>query len=83
MIPYPKTGKSFAFVTFTDEVCVDRCMEKRSELNDEYGITMKRLLPDTITKCQRLVSTPEIVIRITSPGKIKTNLPLKISFSFQ
>ncbi len=67
-------------MTFTDEVCVDRCMEKRSELNDEYGITMKRLLPDTITKCQRLVSTPEIVIRITSPGKIKKSNSQKFLF---
>lgn len=64
-----KLGKSFAFVTFTDEICVDRCMEKRLEFNEEYGLTLKRLLPDTLTKCQRLVSTPDIVIRITHPGK--------------
>lgn len=64
-----KLGKSFAFIQFTDEVCVDRCMEKRSLLNEEYGLTFKRLLPDTIAKCQRLASTPDIVIRITLPGK--------------
>jgi hypothetical protein len=63
-------GKSFAFVTFTDEVCVDRCMEKRMQFNEEYGITMKRLLPDSISKCERLMSTTEIVIRITSFGNI-------------
>jgi hypothetical protein len=61
-------GKSFAFVTFTDEVCVDRCMEKRTQFNEEYGITLKRLLPDSISKCERLTSTTEIVVRITSAG---------------
>ncbi len=64
-----KKGKSFAFVTFTDEVCVDRCMAKRHQFNDEYGITMKRLLPDSITKCERLMSTPDIVIRMIYPGR--------------
>ena len=64
-----KLGKSFAFVTFTDAVCVDRCMEKRSQLNEEYGLTLKRLLPDALAKCQRLVSTPDIVIRIALPGR--------------
>jgi hypothetical protein len=44
-------------------------MKKRTQFNDEYGITMKRLLPDSITKCERLMSTPDIVIRITLPGK--------------
>ena len=44
-------------------------MEKRFLFNEEYGLTLKRLLPDAIAKCQRLVSTPDIVIRITLPGK--------------
>jgi hypothetical protein len=62
-------GKSFAFVTFTDGTCVDRCMARRGQFNNEYGITMKRLLPDSITKCERLMSTPDIVIRIAAAGK--------------
>lgn len=78
-------GKSFAFITFTDEICVDRCMEKRAQFNDEYGITMKRLLPDSIPKCQRLISTTEIVIRITSSGNIIEIIKIYflIFFSFQ
>ena len=43
-------------------------MNQRDEFNKEYGITMKRLLPDTITKCQRLMSSPDIVILISKPG---------------
>ena len=61
-------GKSFAFVTFSDEICVDRCMEKRTQFNEEYGFTLKRLLPDSITKCERLMSTTEIVVRIPFAG---------------
>ncbi len=44
-------------------------MAKRHQFNDEYGITMKRLLPDSITKCERLMSTPDIVIRMIYPGR--------------
>ena len=64
-------GKSFAFVTFSDKKCVDRCMKKRLQFTEQYGITMKRLLPDNISKCERLMSAPEVVIRITLPGKKK------------
>ncbi len=44
-------------------------MANRSQFNKDYGITMKRLLPDSITKCERLMSSPDIVIRISTPGK--------------
>jgi hypothetical protein len=60
--------KAFAFITFTDDTCVDHCMTKRKQFNDEYGITIKRLLPDSITKCERLMSSTDIVIRLDSPG---------------
>jgi len=46
-------------------------MKKRVQFNEEYGITLKRLLPDNISKCERLMSTPDLVIRITLPGKNK------------
>jgi len=62
-------GKSFAFITFTDEACVDYCMSKKAQFNDEYGITIKRLLPDSITKSERLISSADLVIRIGVPGK--------------
>ncbi|UJR35177.1 hypothetical protein I4U23_027944 [Adineta vaga] len=63
-------GKSFAFIEFNDKACVDLCMSKRDQFNEEYGITIKRLLPDTIPKCQRLISSPGIVIRMNSSGEI-------------
>jgi hypothetical protein len=44
-------------------------MKNRAQFNEEYGMTMKRLLPDSISKCERLMSTPDIVIRLTLPGK--------------
>lgn len=63
-------GKRFAFLTFTDEACVNHCMSKRTQFNDEYGITIKRLLPDSISKCERLMSSTDIVIRMDIPGSI-------------
>jgi hypothetical protein len=65
--------KAFAFITFTDDTCVDHCMTKRKQFNDEYGITIKRLLPDSITKCERLMSSTDIVIRLDSPGIFTRN----------
>jgi len=65
-------GKSFAFLTFTHEQCVDICMKKRDDFSKDYGITIKRLLPDTISKCERLTSTPDIVVRISNKGKKMT-----------
>ncbi len=74
-------GKSFAFITFSDEACVDYCMSKKAQFNDEYGITMKRLLPDSITKSERLISSTDLVIRIGVPGKSFYKY-LKIYFCF-
>ncbi|CAF0971606.1 unnamed protein product [Adineta ricciae] len=73
-------GKSFAFIEFNDKACVDLCMSKRSQFYDEYGITIKRLLPDSITKCQRLISSPEIVIRLSSPDSLFTDGNLRSYF---
>ncbi|CAF0781411.1 unnamed protein product [Adineta ricciae] len=73
-------GKSFAFIEFNDQACVDLCMSKRSQFHDEYGITIKRLLPDSITKCQRLISSPEIVIRLSSPDSLFTDENLRSYF---
>ncbi|CAF0893010.1 unnamed protein product [Rotaria sordida] len=73
-------GKSFAFITFTDEACVDRCMTKRTQFNNDYGITIKRLLPDTITKCERLMSSTDIVIRITVLDRLFTEANIRSYF---
>ncbi|CAF2393597.1 unnamed protein product [Rotaria sp. Silwood2] len=72
--------KSFAFITFTDEACVDRCMTKRAQFNNDYGITIKRLLPDSITKCERLMSSTDIVIRISSPDPLFTEENIRSYF---
>ncbi|CAF0764910.1 unnamed protein product [Rotaria sp. Silwood1] len=73
-------GKSFAFITFTDEACVDRCMTKRTQFNNDYGITIKRLLPDSITKCERLMSSTDIVIRITLQDPLFTETNIRSYF---
>jgi hypothetical protein len=44
-------------------------MSKRVQINNDHGITVKRLLPDTITKSERLMSSKDIVIRIVLSGK--------------
>ena len=61
-------GYSFAFLTFNDAACVDRCMANRRQFTNDYGIAIKRLLPDSISKCERLIPSADIVIRLPTPG---------------
>ncbi|CAF4474708.1 unnamed protein product [Rotaria socialis] len=74
-------GKSFAFITFTDSACVDRCMAKRVQITNNHGITIKRLLPDTITKSERLMSSKDIVIRIVLSDPFFTDTNIQAYFS--
>ncbi|CAF3919276.1 unnamed protein product [Rotaria magnacalcarata] len=74
-------GKSFAFITFTDSACVDRCMAKRVQINNDHRITIKRLLPDTITKSERLMSSKDIVIRIVLSDPFFTHTNIQAYFT--
>ena len=47
-------------------------MARKTEFHNEYGFAIKRLLPDSISKCERLMSSPNIVIRLVLPGTNQT-----------
>lgn len=59
----------FAFVKCKNEHHVDRCMAKRDLFYQGYHLSVKRLLPDSIRKCERLGSSEHIVIRLPLPGR--------------
>ena len=60
--------KFFVFLTFSDPICVERCIKQREEIRKDYGIIVKRLLPASISKCDRLITSTDLIISPDRPG---------------